>query len=169
MSKVTISSLVGEFFSLGLALIPIPFESWVGVRQAGTIGAVAFGFVGWHESLRIKEQQEEFELWQFEQQQKQRAIDAAVADAVADILVQEVVVKEPFRAIASVEVYKAETQENFVTVMAHHHPHILEQLTKPQLQPETETKTELKTEPETETEAEESEQELIKKPQFSPN
>lgn len=169
MSKVAIVSFVGEIFCLGLALIPIPFEQSIGVRQAGTIGAAAFGFVGWHESQRIKEQQEEFEIWQFEQQQKQRAIDAAVSDAIADVLVQEVVVKEQFRASASVEVYKAETQENFVTVMAHHHPQILQQLTKPQIEPqsETETKTEtqletVETKPETEPKTE-TEEERIKK------
>jgi len=169
MNKVTIVSFVGEFFCLGLALIPIPFQQSIGLRQAGSVGTVIFGFVGWHESQRIKEQQEEFEIWQFEQQQKQRAIDAAVSDAVADVLVQEIVVKEQLRAQASVEVYKAETQQNFVTVMAHNHPTVLQQLTKPQIepQPETETETETKietieTKPETEQKPE-TEEERIKK------
>jgi hypothetical protein len=141
MSKLAIGSFVGAFCCLGLTLVPIPFDRWVGVRQASSVGALGFGFFGWQESQRLKEEQEQFELWEFQQQQ-QRAIDAAVADAVADVLVQEVVVKEQLRAQASVEVYKAETQQNFVTVMSHDHPEILQQLLQNSEPP---TKSETKT------------------------
>ena len=143
MSKLAIGSFFGAFCCLGLALVPIPFDRWVGVRQASSVGALGFGFFGWQESQRLKEEQEQFDLWEFQQQQ-QRAIDAAVTNAVADVLVQEVVVKEQLRAQASVEVYKAETQQNFVTVMSHYHPEILQQLlqnSEPPTKSETKTDT----------------------------
>jgi hypothetical protein len=96
----------------------------------------------WQESQRLKEEQERLEFWEFQQQQNRQAIDAAVNFAVADVLVQEVVTKEQLPAHASVEVYKAETQQNFVTVMAHDHPEILNQLLKNSEPPTTsETKT----------------------------
>jgi len=60
-------------------------------------------------------------------------------NAVADVLVQEVVVKEQMRANASVEVYKAQTQQNYVTVMSRNHPEILEQLIKNSETSETKT------------------------------
>jgi hypothetical protein len=142
MSKLTIGSLVGGFCCLGLAVIPIPFDRWVGVRQVGSVGAIGCGILGWHESQRLKEEQEQLELWHFHSCEKQQAIDAAVNSAVADVLVQEVVTKEQLRAHASVEVYKAETQQNFVTVMAHDHPEILQQLLQNSEPPTTsETKT----------------------------
>jgi hypothetical protein len=129
-SKVTIGSFVGAFCFLGLALVPIPFHSWVGVRQASSVAAVGCGFLGWHDSQRRKEQQEQLELWEFQEQQKQQAIEAAINSAVADVLVQEVVTKEKLRADASVQVYQAETQQNFVTVMRRDHPEILNQIIK---------------------------------------
>ncbi len=102
-NKVTIGSFFGAFCCLGLALVPIPFDRWVGLRQVSSVAAVGCGFFGWHDSQRKKEEQEQQELWQFQQQQKQQAIDAAMNNAVADILVQEVVVKEQMRDQASVE------------------------------------------------------------------
>jgi hypothetical protein len=142
MSKLTIGSFAGAVCCLGMALIPIPFDRWVGIRQVGSVGAIGCGFLGWHESHRLKEEQEQLELWHFQQQQNQQAIDAAVNSAVADVLVQEVVTKEQLRAHASVQLYQAETQQNFVRVMAHDHPEILNQLIK---NSETPTLSETKT------------------------
>jgi hypothetical protein len=102
----------------------------------------------------LKEEQERLEFWEFQQQQNRQAIDAAVNFAVADVLVQEVVTKEQLRAHASVEVYKAETQQNLVTVMAHDHPEILNQLLKNSEPPTTsETKTDSVSLPETKTDS----------------
>ncbi|MEG4594165.1 hypothetical protein QUB00_20490 [Microcoleus sp. F8_C2] len=138
-SKVTIGSFVGALSCLALALVPIPFHSWIGVRQASTVGAVGFAYYGWRDSQKKKEQLEQQELWQFQQQQKQQAIEAAMNNAVADVLVQEVVTKEQMRAEASVEVYKAQTQQNYVTVMNRDHPEILNQLLKNSETSETKT------------------------------
>jgi hypothetical protein len=138
-SKVTIGSFVGALSCLALALVPIPFHSWVGVRQASTVAAVGCGYFGWRDSQRKKELLEQQELWEFQQQQKQQAIEVAMNNAVADVLVQEVVVKEQMRAHASVEVYKAQTQQNYVTVMSRNHPEILEQLIKNSETSETKT------------------------------
>ena len=108
----------------------------------------------WQESQRLKEEQERLEFWEFQQQQNRQAIDAAVNFAVAGVLVQEVVTKEQLPAHASVEVYKAETQQNFVTVMAHDHPEILNQLLKNSEPPTTsETKTDSVSLPETKTDS----------------
>jgi len=138
-SKVTIGSFVGALSCLALALVPIPFHSWIGVRQASTVGAVGFAYLGWRNSQNKKEQLEQHELWLFEEKKKQQAIEAAMNNAVADVLVQEVVVKEQMRANASVEVYKAQTQQNYVTVMSRNHPEILEQLIKNSETSETKT------------------------------
>jgi len=138
-SKVTIGSFVGALSCLALALVPIPFHSWIGVRQASTVGAVGFAYFGWRNSQNKKEQLEQHELWLFEEKKKQQAIEAAMNNAVADVLVQEVVVKEQMRANASVEVYKAQTQQNYVTVMSRNHPEILEQLIKNSETSETKT------------------------------
>jgi hypothetical protein len=130
-SKVTIGSFgsfVGAFCFLGLALVPIPFHSWIGVRQASSVAAFGCGFFGWRDSQRKKEQQQQMELWEFQEQQKQQALKAAMNNAVADVLIEEVVKKEQLRANASVQVYQAETQQNYVTVMSHDHPEILQQL-----------------------------------------
>jgi len=108
----------------------------------------------WQESQRLKEEQERLEFWEFQQQQNRQAIDAAVNFAVAGILVQEVVTKEQLPAHAWVEVYKAETQQNFVTVMAHDHPEILNQLLKNSEPPTTsETQTDSVSLPETKTDS----------------
>jgi hypothetical protein len=138
-SKVTIGSFVGALSCLALALVPIPFHSWIGVRQASTVGAVGFAYLGWRNSQNKKEQLEQHELLLFEEKKKQQAIEAAMNNAVADVLVQEVVVKEQMRANASVEVYKAQTQQNYVTVMSRNHPEILEQLIKNSETSETKT------------------------------
>ncbi|MEG5175557.1 ATP-binding protein [Microcoleus sp. B3-D7] len=138
-SKVTIGSFVGAFCCLGLALVPIPFDRWVGLRQASSVAAVGCGYFGWRDSQKKKELLEQQELWQFQQRQKQQAIEAAMNNAVADVLVQEVVVKEQMRANASVEVYKAQTQQNYVTVMNRDHPEILNQLLKNSETSETKT------------------------------
>ena len=87
--------------------MPLPFDRWVGVRQASSLAAVGCGYFGWHDSQKKKEQLERQELWEFEQRLKQLALDAAVNSALTDVLVEEVVVKEKIRADASVEVYKA--------------------------------------------------------------
>jgi hypothetical protein len=63
-------------------------------------------------------------------------------NAVADVLINEVVAKEQLRANASVQVYQAETQQNYVKVMAYDHPEILRQLIK---KPETPTLSQTKT------------------------
>jgi|GEM_PF-1957996 len=140
-NRVTVGSFFGAFCCLGLALMPLPFDRWVGVRQASSLAAIGCGYFGWHDSQKKKEQLERQELWEFEQRLKQLALDAAVNSALTDVLVEEVVVKEKLRADASVEVYKAETQQNFVRVMAHDHPTILEHLLKTSQPPIPETKT----------------------------
>jgi transcriptional regulator with AAA-type ATPase domain len=142
MSKLAMGSFAGAVCCLGLALIPIPLARWVGIRQVGSVGAIGCGLLGWHESQRLKEEQEQLEIWHFQQQQNQQAIEAAVNSAIADVLVQEVVTKEQLRAHASVQLYQAETQQNFVRVMAHDHPEILNQLIK---NSETPTLSETKT------------------------
>ncbi|MEG4533003.1 hypothetical protein [Microcoleus sp. D2_18a_D3] len=153
MSKrVTVASFFGAFCCLGLALMPLPFDRWVGVRQASSLAAIGCGYFGWHDSQRKKEQLEQQELWEFEQRLKQLALDAAVNSALTDVLVQEVVVKEKIRADTSVEVYKAETQQNYVRVMAHDYPEILEHLLKSSQPTTPETKTVFDSVPETETE-----------------
>lgn len=150
-NRVTVASFFGAFCCLGLALMPLPFDRWVGVRQASSLGAIGCGYLGWHDSQKKKEQLERQELWEFEQRLKQLALDAAVNSALTDVLVEEIVVKEKLRANASVEVYKAETQQNFVRVMAHDHPEILQHLLKTSQPPIPETKTVSDSEPETET------------------
>ncbi|MEG5063169.1 hypothetical protein QUB33_06045 [Microcoleus sp. B3-A4] len=152
-NRVTIGSFFGAFCSLALALMPLPFDRWVGVRQASSLAAIGCGYFGWHDSQKKKEQLEQEELWQFEQRLKQLALDAAVNSALTNVLVEEVVVKEKLRADASVEVYKAETQQNFVRVMAHDHPAILEQLLKSSQPPIPETKTDFDSQSETETDS----------------
>ncbi|MEG4350223.1 hypothetical protein QUA74_10825 [Microcoleus sp. LAD1_D3] len=149
-NRVTVGSFFGAFCCLGLALIPLPFDRWVGVRQASSIAALGCGYFGWKDSQKQKEQLERQELWEFEQRLKQQALDAAVNSALTDVLVEEVVVKEKLRADASVEVYKAETQQNFVRVMAHDHPEILEHLLKSSQSPVSETKTDFDSHSETE-------------------
>ncbi len=173
MSKLAIASFFGGFCCLGLALIPIPFDRWVGVRQAGSVGAIACAYLGWNSSQRLKEEQEQFERWEFEQRQKQQAIDAAVNSAVTEVLVKEVVTKEELRVQASVEIYKAETQENFATVMAYQHPEIFKQLQsksqpESESEPESDLENEAESSPENESKTEpklveESEEERISK------
>ncbi|MEG4044616.1 hypothetical protein [Microcoleus sp. Pol17_C1] len=131
--------------------MPLPFDRWVGVRQASSLGAIGCGYFGWRDSQKKKEQLEQQELWEFEQRLKQRALDAAVNSALTEVLVEEVVVKEKIRADASVNVYKAETQQNYVRVMAHDHPTILEHFLKSSQPPESETKTDFDSHSETET------------------
>ena len=152
-NRVTVGSFFGAFCCLGLALMPLPFDRWVGVRQASSLAAIGCGYFGWHDSQKKKEQLERQELWEFEQRLKQLALDAAVNSALTDVLVEEVVVKEKLRADASVEVYKAETQQNFVRVMAHDHPTILEHLLKTSQPPIPETKTASDSQSETETDS----------------
>ncbi|MEG5035341.1 hypothetical protein [Microcoleus sp. AT3-D2] len=152
-NRVTIGSFFGAFCSLALALMPLPFDRWVGVRQASSVAAIGCGYFGWHDSQKKKEQLERQELWEFEQRLKQLALDAAVNSAITDVLVEEVVVKEKLRANASVEVYKAETQQNYVRVMAHDHPTILEHLLKTSQPPISETKTVFDSQSETETDS----------------
>jgi len=152
-NRVTIGSFFGAFCSLALALMPLPFDRWVGVRQASSLAAIGCGYFGWHDSQKKKEQLEQEELWQFEQRLKQLALDAAVNSALTDVLVEEVVVKEKLRANASVEVYKAETQQNYVRVMAHDHPAILEHLLKSSQPSIPETKTDFDSQSETETDS----------------
>ena len=152
-NRVTIGSFFGAFCCLGLALMPLPFDRWVGVRQASSLAAIGCGYFGWHDSQKKKEQLERQELWEFEQRLKQLALDAAVNSALTEVLVEEVVVKEKLRANASVEVYKAETQQNFVRVMAHDHPTILEHLLKTSQPPIPETKTVSDSQSETETDS----------------
>ncbi|MEG4210403.1 hypothetical protein [Microcoleus sp. S13_B4] len=152
-NRVTIGSFFGAFCCLGLALMPLPFDRWVGVRQASSLAAIGCGYFGWHDSQKKKEQLERQELWEFEQRLKQLALDAAVNSALTEVLVEEVVVKEKLRANASVEVYKAETQQNYVRVMAHDHPTILEHLLKTSQPPIPETKTVFDSQSETETDS----------------
>ncbi|MEG4850844.1 hypothetical protein QUB10_08030 [Microcoleus sp. B5-D4] len=152
-NRVTVGSFFGAFCCLGLALMPLPFDRWVGVRQASSLAAIGCGYFGWHDSQKKKEKLERQELWEFEQRLKQRALDAAVNSALTDVLVEEVVVKEKLRADASVEVYKAETQQNFVRVMAHDHPEILQHLLQTSQPPTTETKTVSDSHSETETDS----------------
>ncbi|MEG4497030.1 hypothetical protein QUB05_07475 [Microcoleus sp. F10-C6] len=152
-NRVTVGSFFGAFCSLALALMPLPFDRWVGVRQASSLAAIGCGYFGWHDSQKKKEQLERQELWEFEQRLKQLALDAAVNSALTEVLVEEVVVKEKLRANASVEVYKAETQQNYVRVMAHDHPTILEHLLKSSQPPTPETKTVFDSQSETETDS----------------
>ncbi len=134
--------------------MPIPFDRWVGLRQVSSLGAIGCGFFGWHDSQRKKEEQEQQELWQFQQQQKQQALDAAMNNAVADVLINEVVAKEQLRANASVQVYQAEPKQNYVKVMAYDHPEILSQLIKKSETPTlSETKTDSVSDIETKTDS----------------
>lgn len=112
MSKLAIGSILGGVCCLGLSIAPIPFQRWVIARQVGGIGAIAFFTVGYFESERKKEEQRAIDLWNFQQEQRQKAFDAAIEPVLAAELVQ----KEEIRSKYSVADTEEEMRGNFTVL-----------------------------------------------------
>lgn len=112
MSKQLTGSLTLTVFFLGLALIPIPFRQWANLRIAGGFGAFAFSIVGYCISGRQKEEQQALDLWEFEEQQKRKKLDAAIEPVLAAELVQ----KQEIRVKYSVADTEEEMKGNFTVL-----------------------------------------------------
>jgi hypothetical protein len=112
MSKLAIGSIFGGICCLGLSIAPIPFQRWVIHRQVGGIGAIGCFTLGYFETERRKEQQRMIDLWDFQQQQKQKALDAAIEPVLAEELIQ----KQQIRVKYSVADTEEEMKGNFTVL-----------------------------------------------------
>lgn len=140
MSKLAIGSIFGGICCLGLSIAPIPFQRWVIHRQVGSIGAIGCFTVGYFESERRKEEQRAIDLWNFQQKEKQKKLEAAIEPVIAAELVQ----KEEIRSKYSVADTEEEMRGNFTILQVDRYGEDWLRSQLPQL--ETETKTETKTE-----------------------
>lgn len=112
MSKLAIGLFLGGACCLGLSIVPIPFQRWVIHRQASGIGAIGFFTVGYFESERKKEEQRAIDLWNFQQKQRQKALDVAIEPVLAEELIQ----KEQIRSKYSVADTEEEMRGNFTVL-----------------------------------------------------
>lgn len=110
--RLAIGSIFGGVCCLGLSIAPIPFQRWVIARQVGGIGAIAFFTVGYFESERKKEEQRAIDLWNFQEEQRQKALNAAIEPVLAEELIQ----KQQIRAKYSVADTEEEMRGNFTVL-----------------------------------------------------
>lgn len=148
MSKLAIGSILGGICCLGLSIAPIPFQRWAIARQVGGIGAITFAGIAYLESERKKEQQRAIDLWNFQQERKQKKLE----DAIEPILAEELLQKQQVRVKYSVADTEEEMKGNFTILQVDRYGEDwlraqlpqseLEQiaLPEPEPQPEPETK-----------------------------
>ncbi len=150
MSELVIGSILGGICCLGLSIAPIPFQRWAIARQVGGIGAIAFIGVGYWESERKKEKQRVIDLWEFQQEQKQKKLEAAIEP----VLAAELVEKQQIRAKYSVADTEEEMRGNFTVLQVDRYGEDWLKAQLPQPEPEQIALPEPELEPETKQKAE---------------
>jgi hypothetical protein len=90
MNRKLIASMAGTICCAGLALIPVPWKQWAKLRTAAGVGAVGCSIAGYCISQSQKEQQLAIDKWQFQQEQAQRAIEAATRPIVIETAVKKI-------------------------------------------------------------------------------
>ena len=151
MSKLAIASIFGGICCLGLSIAPIPFQRWAIARQATGMGAIGFFTVGYFESERRKEQQRAMDLWTFQQEEKQKKLEAAIEP----VLAEELIKKQEVRVKYSVADAEEEMKENFTILQVERYGENWLKAQLPQLEPsEPESEPQLESESESESEPE---------------
>lgn len=87
---------------MGLALIPIPFHKFASLRIFGGFAATGCSIGGYCISNQKKEEQRAIDLWEWEQQQKQKALEATIRPVLETELIEQQQVRLKY-SIADIE------------------------------------------------------------------